>query len=74
MYFAVTATKFNGKRFENLDNKQELEEFSQKVIKLNFNKLTVKAYNEQGFVKQIDYILNPQNDTLDKKKVILKNK
>ncbi len=51
MYFAVKA--FNGvvRRFENLDNIQELNEFVAERIGLGFKRFIIKSYDENGYRK-----------------------
>jgi hypothetical protein len=49
MYFEVKAFNNGTRRFENLDNFQELQEFCGKYSALGFTKLIVKAFNSEGF-------------------------
>ena len=54
-YFEVKAFRNGIRRFENLDNMEELQEFCHKYSSLGFNKLIVKAFNSQGFVSRNFY-------------------
>jgi hypothetical protein len=51
MYFSVKAFQGTTRRFENLDNTQELNEFVADRIELGFTKFIVKSYDENGHRK-----------------------
>ena len=58
MYFSVKAFNKGTKRFENLDNFNELQEFCAKYSALGFNKLIVKAFDSNGFKSRTFYNLD----------------
>lgn len=48
MYFSVKAFSASTRRFENLDNLQELNEFVNDYVSRGFTKFIVKSYDENG--------------------------
>ena len=52
MYFEVKAFKGIKRRFENLDNIDELNEFVDKFYQKGFNKFIVKSFDQDGFRKK----------------------
>jgi len=67
LYFEAYAVSLTGSKryFENLDSILEVQEWAEKMIKLNYNKIIVKSFDSNGFRKCNTYILNPSNDTWD---------
>lgn len=49
MYFEVKAFRNGKRRFENLDNLQELQNFCAEYSAKGFTKLIVKAFDCEGF-------------------------
>lgn len=60
MYFEVKAFNKGVRRFENLDNFQELQDFCAKYSALGFNKLIVKAFDSNGFISRTFYRLDEE--------------
>ena len=58
MYFETKAFNQGTRRFENLDNFNELQEFCAKYSALGFNKLIVKAFDSNGFKSRTFYNLD----------------
>ena len=58
MYFETKAFNKGTRRFENLDNFNELQEFCAKYSALGFNKLIVKAFDSNGFKSRTFYNLD----------------
>jgi hypothetical protein len=58
MYFEAKAFNKGTRRFENLDNFQELQDFCAKYVELGFNKLIVKAFDSNGFKSRTFYNLD----------------
>tara|TARA_R110000787_G_scaffold126553_2_gene237883 strand:- start:1950 stop:2162 length:213 start_codon:yes stop_codon:yes gene_type:complete len=58
MYFEAKAFNKGTRRFENLDNFQELQDFCAKYVELGFNKLIVKAFDCDGFRSRSFYTLD----------------
>lgn len=58
MYFEAKAFNRGTRRFENLDNFQELQDFCAKYVELGFNKLIVKAFDCNGFKSRTFYSLD----------------
>ena len=52
MYFEVKAFKGIERRFENLDNIDELNKFVDKFYQKGFNKFIVKSFDQDGFRKK----------------------
>lgn len=52
MYFEIKAFKGIERRFENLDNIDELNEFVDKFYQKGFNKFIVKSFDQDGFRKK----------------------
>lgn len=52
MYFEVKAFKGIKRRFENLDNLDELNEFVDKFYQKGFNKFIVKSFDQDGLRKK----------------------
>ena len=62
MYFSIKAFNGTQRRFENLDNIQELNEFVEKFGHNGvFNKFIVKSFDEAGFRKKVFYTLKGGN-------------
>lgn len=64
MYFEVKAFKGITRRFENLDNIEELNDFFDKFQSKGYNKFIVKSFDQLGFRKKIFFVC--QNDQLTK--------
>lgn len=58
MYFEAKIFNKGTRRFENLDNFNELQEFCAKYCALGFNKLIVKAFDSNGFKSRTFYSLD----------------
>ena len=56
MYFSVKAFKNEARRFENLDNIDELNEFVDKYNELGYTKFIIKSFDSDGFRKKRFYI------------------
>jgi len=61
MYYNATAKTASRIRVENLDSVLELQEFANKVEKLGFVDMVVEAFNQDGFVKTINYSYNGES-------------
>jgi hypothetical protein len=70
MYFEVKAFKGIKRRFENLDNIEELNVFFDKFQGKGYNKFIVKSFDQLGFRKRIFFVC--QNDQI-KELVVKKN-
>ena len=58
MYFSIKAFNGTNRRFENLDNIQELNEFVEKFgHNGEFDKFIVKSFDQDGFRKKVFYTL-----------------
>ncbi len=64
MYFSVKAFSASTRRFENLDNFQELNEFVNDYVSRGFTKFIVKSYDENGarFASFFSTIANSHNE------------
>tara|TARA_R110002049_G_scaffold222588_1_gene394271 strand:+ start:511 stop:723 length:213 start_codon:yes stop_codon:yes gene_type:complete len=58
MYFETKVFNKGVRRFENLDNFNELQQFCAKYSALGFNKLIVKAFDSNGFKSRTFYNLD----------------
>tara|TARA_R110002050_G_scaffold269907_1_gene412368 strand:- start:1766 stop:1978 length:213 start_codon:yes stop_codon:yes gene_type:complete len=58
MYFETKVFNKGVRRFENLDNFNELQQFCVKYSALGFNKLIVKAFDSNGFKSRTFYNLD----------------
>jgi hypothetical protein len=52
MYFSVKAFKGTVRRFENLDNINELNTFCYEWSEKGFTKMVIKSFDENGFRKK----------------------
>jgi UDP-N-acetylmuramate-alanine ligase len=58
MYFSIKAFNGTNRRFENLDNIQELNEFVENFGHNGvFNKFVIKSFDQDGFRKKVFYVL-----------------
>lgn len=55
MYFSIKAFNGTTRRFENLDNIDELNVFIDEYQTKGFNKFIIKAYDSQGFKSRSFY-------------------
>jgi uncharacterized protein YutD len=64
MYFSIKAFSPSARRFENLDNLQELNDFVNEYVSRGFTKFIVKSYDENGprFTSFFSTIANSHSD------------
>ena len=65
MYFSVKAFNATRRRFENLDNLTELNDFVHDYVQLGFTKFIVKAYDENG-PRSVSYFSTFESDPSSK--------
>lgn len=63
MYFSIKAFKGATRRFENLDNINELNEFVATFSENGFNKFVIRSFDENGFRFKSFYV--SKNDQLN---------
>ncbi len=61
MYFEVKAFNKQVRRFENLDNMNELNEFVADFSGRGYNKFIIKSFDQNGFRKRRFYVVNGNN-------------
>ncbi len=55
MYFSIKAFKGTTRRFENLDNINELNDFVANFGDKGFTKFVIKSFDQNGFRKKVFY-------------------
>jgi len=57
MYFSIKAFKGTKRRFENLDNIEELNEFVANFSDKGFSKFVIKSFDQNGFRFRSFYVM-----------------
>ena len=61
MYYKATAKTASKSKMENLDSVLELQEFANKVAKLGFVDMVIEAFDQNGYVKTVNYFYNGES-------------